>query len=324
MRYNRIFPALTGMAMWALFVSIASAQTDSTTKPAAPPGSTTKPAEPPPGSTTKPADPPAPAPGGPVQLDDTSFPQMLKELGYKVEAKTNTQNHAYWVIQTQLDGWGYVVEVMPQRNKETKQIKGFWLISDLGGSLNNPSSVSAPALLKLMEKSHEMAPFFFTYNPATKHIAMNFEYPSGTASKDGLKAQFETLFGKIRSTYPLWKSDVLVAGGGFVPVNPNPVPVNPVPVNPPPAAAGLAGSQWVGSETLQGYAQLTFQFGQGNNATMIDNDGVTKGSYTQVGNQVTLSFYNGQVSYKGTINGNNITGTGQNAAKSWTFTLTRK
>jgi hypothetical protein len=213
------------------------------------------------------------------------------------------------------------VEVLPERNKTTKQIIGFWLISDLGDVVNNPGALSAPALLKLMEKSHEMAPYFFTFNQATKHIAMNFEYPYGTADKNTLQTQFNNLFTKIRDTYPLWKSDVLVAAGGNP--NPNPIP-NPVPNPIPNPQAELVNSQWTGSETLQGYGKLTFKFAPGGQATMIDSDGATPGTWSQAGNQVTLKFYSGQVTYQATINGTSMTGTATNGGKSWTFSLNRQ
>src|SRR5438105_3800108 len=105
------------------------------------------------------ADPPA----GAVQLDDNNFPQLLKDLGFKVETKQASTKEAYWIIRTEKDGWGFAVEVQPERSKATKKIVGFWLISDLTGTINNPKALSAPALLKLLEKNHDMAPYFFSF-----------------------------------------------------------------------------------------------------------------------------------------------------------------
>src|SRR5262249_5991607 len=195
--------------------------------------------------------PPQPAPGA-VQLNETNLPQLLKELGYNVDTKQNAQKETYWLIRTQQDGWGFVVEVVPQRDKMTKQISGFWLISDLGGVIDNPGALSATALLRLMDKSHAMAPYFFSYNAATMHIAMNYEYPFNTVDKNRLKEEFKNLFTQIRDTHGLWKNDVLMPGA-----KPNP------PGKPP---AGLAGSSWNGTEELDGYGDLSFQFQDGGKA----------------------------------------------------------
>jgi hypothetical protein len=282
---SKYAPALAGLA-WLAMAALASDQPKTIEKPA----------------------PPQPAPGA-VQLNETDLPQMLKELGFNVDTKQNPQKETYWLIRTQEDGWGFVVEVVPQRDKMTKQMTGFWLISDLGGVIENPGALSATALLRLMDKSHSIAPYFFSYNAATKHIAMNYEYPFNTVDKKRLKEEFKNLFTQIRDTHGLWKINALMPG-----TKPNPA------VNPP----GLAGSSWKGTEEVDGYGDLAFQFQDSGKAIMVDKDGKHPGNWTQNGNQITLQFYDGGVTYKGTLSENSLSGTGNNAATSWKFIVKRQ
>jgi len=91
-----------------------------------------------------------------------------------------------------------------------------------------------------------------------------------------------------------------------------------------PGAPQLVGSEWAGTENLKGYAKLRFQFLEGGQAFMIDNDGKSPGRYVQNGAKVSLSFYDDKVLYVGTISGQTMSGSAQNGKSSWTFKLTRE
>lgn len=89
-------------------------------------------------------------------------------------------------------------------------------------------------------------------------------------------------------------------------------------------AVGLPGSEWTGSETLQGFSALTFQFKDQDKVTMIDAQGSWPGTYAQAGDKVTLKFFDGKVLYHGQIIGREMAGTAENAAAakwSWKCTL---
>ncbi|HZZ80209.1 MAG TPA: hypothetical protein VFE62_16970 [Gemmataceae bacterium] len=113
-----------------------------------------------------------------------------------------------------------------------------------------------------------------------------------------------------------------IGGGSPNPNNPMPQPMpQPTPPVMQPNQNGqrdLAGSSWQGSETLMGYGALTFTFSPGGQATMIDRDGNTRGNWSRNGNQITVSFPGG-ISYKGTINGGQISGTANNGKNSWNW-----
>jgi hypothetical protein len=84
----------------------------------------------------------------------------------------------------------------------------------------------------------------------------------------------------------------------------------------------LPGTEWAGSEKLNGYGVLRFQFLTGGKAFMIDKDGKSPGRYVQNGLKVSLSFYDDKVLYVGTISGQTLSGSAQNGKSSWTFEVT--
>ncbi|MGF1581357.1 MAG: trypsin-like peptidase domain-containing protein [Gemmataceae bacterium] len=96
----------------------------------------------------------------------------------------------------------------------------------------------------------------------------------------------------------------------------------PQPVQPRPARLQLGGTTWSGSETLENFGALTFQFLANGTAIMIDTAGRSQGTWTLQGNQVTIRFNNGQIVYVGTVSGNTMTGGAANSkGGSWRFTL---
>ena len=57
---------------------------------------------------------------------------------------------------------------------------------------------------------------------------------------------------------------------------------------------------------------------------MIDADGATSGTWSQSGGKLYLAFYNGSVTYTGTIKNNVMSGAGNNGAQTWNFSLKRQ
>jgi hypothetical protein len=113
--------------------------------------------------------------------------------------------------------------------------------------------------------------------------------------------------------------------------NPNPFPrpasegqpsPNPNPAGGPKQGQGLAGTTWSGTETLQGYDQLSFQLNAGGQAIMTDKDGNTPGTWSQVGNSVTLGF--DMVTYNGMIQGNRMQGNATNTKDRWNWTVLKR
>lgn len=96
---------------------------------------------------------------------------------------------------------------------------------------------------------------------------------------------------------------------------------------PGPGPATVVGTTWEGNETLSGYGRVKFQFDADGKATMYDamweKRGTVSGSWTQVGDQVTISFKD--CVYEGTIKGDVLSGNARfvESGVSWTFSVSR-
>src|SRR5262245_13183136 len=102
-------------------------------------------------------------------------------------------------------------------------------------------------------------------------------------------------------------------------------PINPgKPANPGnPATQSLAGTNWKGSETLQTYGALEFRFLNETQVTMIDRKETTSGTYVRNGNRITLTFFNGECTYDGTITGQTMVGTARANGQNWNWSVKR-
>jgi hypothetical protein len=83
------------------------------------------------------------------------------------------------------------------------------------------------------------------------------------------------------------------------------------------ALRSLVGRSFAGKETLPGYGDVTFRFVDAKTVEMIDKHGATRGSYTQNGIHVSLTF--GSVVYTGEIRGDSILGSARDPNSKWTF-----
>ena len=93
--------------------------------------------------------------------------------------------------------------------------------------------------------------------------------------------------------------------------------------NNPAAPVALAGTTWVGHETLQGYGRLEFRFVNENQVTMVDAKETVPGTYNRNGNQITMTFFGGEVVYIGVLAGQTMSGTASNPGKTWTWNVKR-
>lgn len=94
---------------------------------------------------------------------------------------------------------------------------------------------------------------------------------------------------------------------------------------PLPPTASVAGTTWVGTESLSGFGKLEFQFEPDGKAVMVDAVARVNGRWSQTGNQVTISFQN--CVYVGTIQGQVLAGNARYTAgepRDWTFSLNRQ
>jgi len=85
----------------------------------------------------------------------------------------------------------------------------------------------------------------------------------------------------------------------------------------------LSGTTWVGSETLENYGRLEFRFSSDTQVTMIDAKETVPGTYMRNGNQITMTFFDGEVVYTGTVSGQTMSGTARNPGSTWSWTVKR-
>ena len=83
------------------------------------------------------------------------------------------------------------------------------------------------------------------------------------------------------------------------------------------ALRSIVGRSFAGKETLPGYGDVTFRFVDGKTVEMIDKHGTTRGSYTQNGIHLSLTF--GTVVYTGEMRGDSIIGSARDSRSNWTF-----
>jgi hypothetical protein len=274
-----------------------------------------------------------------------SLPEMFKSLGYSATARTNSKGATYWEVAARQDGWGFTVQVIPYGNDG--KIFGLNMSSDVGRPVN-PKELSVAGLLKLLEWNHGTAQDVVGYNPKSGCISLSNQYRAGQATVEELRAEFNGFFKSIRDSHGLWKN---LSVGSSVAANPSPAAGQPAagqpataqpatgqpatgqpatgqPVAGQPAAPvapgvkDIAGTVWKGSENLQGYGALTFEFHAQGKAVMIDTAGRTEGTWTRNGDEVTINF--GGCAYRGRISGRTLSGMGENlsgnnAGKTWAF-----
>jgi hypothetical protein len=79
-----------------------------------------------------------------------------------------------------------------------------------------------------------------------------------------------------------------------------------------------------GTENLAGYGKLAFTLESGNKVIMRDAKSTVNGTWTRTGNDVTLSFPTVHATYRGTMNGFQISGFATDtASKRWSFSVNR-
>lgn len=94
------------------------------------------------------------------------------------------------------------------------------------------------------------------------------------------------------------------------------------------APRGLAGTTWQGSETLERFGYLAFDFRPDGIVVMTDatrnTKGTVQGKWSQSGSNVTITFTNCE--YRGTIQGSDLKGTANfgQFGPSWSFSVSRR
>jgi HEAT repeat protein/S1-C subfamily serine protease len=92
-------------------------------------------------------------------------------------------------------------------------------------------------------------------------------------------------------------------------------------------ATGVMYTKWSGTQSLAGYGKLEFIFlgkrDKEYRVIMDDSRETVPGTFEQNGQEVKIKFYGGDLTYTGTVQGNQMTGTAKDQGDSWTFSVSQ-
>jgi S1-C subfamily serine protease len=85
----------------------------------------------------------------------------------------------------------------------------------------------------------------------------------------------------------------------------------------------MAGSEWVGQEDRPGFGSLKIVFASSASVVLVPAKGTAVGTWKRDGNDVSLRFQNGGVTYSGTVEGRTLKGTADDGRNTWNWSVTR-
>lgn len=243
-------------------------------------------------------------------LTEQSLPQMLQQAGYQTQAVPVQGGATMWKVQTQPNL--PPIELMLVKTPQG-QVLGLSIASGL--KQVNANGVTGPEMLKLLQENHKVFPYSFTYNTINSTLCLQFFFTQNNSNKEELKRLISDFETKMSQSAALWN---LAGQNAGVNQNQGQVQVNQV------VTANMVNSNWSGTETFGGVKTLAFQFQANGQVVMVDFQGNRFGTWTQNGNQITISIPSISTTYTGTISGNTFTGQGSDPTNGqWTFNLTK-
>jgi hypothetical protein len=275
-------------------------------------------------------------PGATQPLASDRLAAYLRSRGHRVEQGRFPDGAINQIVYVQKDGWDFVVHIEYALDQ-----RSYLLTLPVGSPT---AQMSADQLVALLKANFRIHPNHFSIREVNSKLQLYVDGPfySTNTTEADFQSKLDWIIKAARDTHPQWDSSrwplagqvpaPSPAGGVNLPGNPAKpaAPVNSTPVVAPPVAApaappapapGLANTTWVGSE--EGFGRLEFRFQPTGQVTMIDTTGSHPGTYSLQGNAVTLTFFNGEVVYNGTLNGQAITGSAHNTKKTWSFSVRR-
>src|SRR5260221_6748823 len=91
------------------------------------------------------------------------------------------------------------------------------------------------------------------------------------------------------------------------------------------SAQQTVSGTWAGTENLNGFGKVSFTFCSDGKVTMVDAQSTVKGSWTQNGTSVSISFANCE--YRGSLEGSSIRGaayfTAGTSRVQWSFAVNK-
>jgi hypothetical protein len=222
-----------------------------------------------------------------------SVPQMLQEAGlqYQVFPGINPS----WKVTNPLNANDPGIEIYLLKNPQG-QVVGLNLLSGL--KLPPAGGFTQAELTKLMHKYSALSPYVLCVHPTVGDICLTYNFCLPNSNAQELK-QVVTNFARI-----IDKNRDVWAKVGEVQNK----------------TVSLPGTTWTGSENLQGFGTLKFQFQANGQVKMINAKNTAIGTYTVVGNQMTIQLPE-IATYTGTVNGSTYSGQGKAGQVTWSFSV---
>jgi len=254
------------------------------------------------------ASPPAPVPQF-IPLSEQTAPQLLQQAGLQFQSMNGTTGAPVWKITNPANG--PAIEMTLLKNPQG-QVVGYRLLASL--KMPAPGSLTQADLMRLMQANMNMHPYAYSIDPQIGDLCMLYTFQLNNSNALQVKAVVTGFANQISQTSQVWNNV-----GQAAPVNPVVQPVNQTVVN-----ANLVNTTWKGTETFAGVKNLTFQFLANGQAFMIDFQTTRPATWTQNGDQVTVSVPSISTTYTGTISGGAFSGQARDHQNgTWTFNLTK-
>jgi hypothetical protein len=175
---------LKTFCLWILFVSMSvTPNSDAQTGPTGPIGN-------------KPTGPIA----GVQEVREDDFPKAMRDLGWKVEEKTNN-GHRYWLAHVQAGNprWGFDLEIHLARDRS--KIVGYYVLCKLA---TVPASVPQSEIMRLLQVNLQIAPCSIAHRLSDNALIMILSRTCTRMDAGSFQREMDVLLITVMDTHAVW------------------------------------------------------------------------------------------------------------------------
>ena len=145
------------------------------------------------------------SPTGPVagvqEVREDDFPKAMRDLGWKVEDKTNN-GQRYWITHVEAGNprWRFDLEVHPARHKD--KIVGYYVLCKL---TTVPAGVQQADILRVLQANLTIAPCSIAHRLSDNALIMILARTCTRMDAGSFQQQLDLLLNTVMDTHSLWK-----------------------------------------------------------------------------------------------------------------------